>query len=536
MPPRTYRDLTPEQLAELDELITPRAPVPPLPIGATASNEPPIRANIGEARFLDAPGSGIRDDLLQMEVGGELPDEAWLDSLIASPPQTPRQPMLSAGGPGGTFSGADTPEARQLIKQRGLQVTEQQAPSDDELLNALTSERQASMPELGATDELDELIRAEGASMDREQADAARPPAPQRQSREEALRGMLQAPTRAQGGLAFLFDALLGTNTQDNVQQRQRSYEGAMAQARMQGIQAGERSDERAADREMTDARLGLTMRGQDLADARAAESRTAAERRAEQADKRIREENALGRDAAMERARLIAQGRARTEAPALTPEEESAGVSGFLQQQANASEAETNAYLAGKTEGISPAKLERLRANHSQYKTLSPQQRGEVVKTGLGRTGGALDREEPARLEARNSLLAQHAAIKEASEAWAAMTPQARQVVARVGGGDSTAASLARSAMLSTEDQARAAKIQALANALIKAQSGASVTANEWRRVATEIGLPQDAVSLFNSPASIDAWLKKSRDGFRAVRNSTLQTYKGLFDDMEQP
>lgn len=545
MPPRTYRDLTPEQLAELDELITSHAPVPRLPVGATASSEPPWRADIGDARFTDAPPSQIRDDLLQMEIGGEDPDEAWLDSLIASPPQTPRQPMLSAGGPGGTFSGADTPEARQLIASRGMQVTQQQAPSDDELLNALTSERQASMPELGADDELDGLIRAEGAAMDREHETAAGargnglPGGYPRQSREDALREMLQPPTRAQGGLAFLFDALLGTqngSALENVQRRQQSYEGAMAQARMQDIQAGERSDERAADRELTDARLGVTMRGQDLADARAEQARAQQLSLAERTDQRIREENEKNRTAAGERARLIAQARARGEAPALTPQEESAGVAGFLQQQANVSEAEADAFLAGKTEGISPAKLERLRANHSQLKTLSPQQRGDVIKTGLGRTGGTLDREEPARLEARNSLLAQHAAIKEASEAWAAMTPAARQVVARVGGGDSTAASLARSAMLSTEDQARAAKIQALANALIKAQSGASVTANEWRRVATEIGLPQDAVALFNSPASIDAWLKKSRDGFRAVRNSTLQTYKGLFDDMEQP
>jgi hypothetical protein len=535
MPPRTYRDLTPEQLEELDSLITPHERVPPLPVGATAAREPAWngRVSIGDARIHDAPGSGIRDDLLQMEVGGEPDEEAWLDSLIASPPQAPR--ALSAAGPGGaTFEGVDTPQGRALVQARGMQVTS--APTDDDLLEALASQRPATMPQLGADDELDGLIRAEGAAMDREQAAAARPPASPRKSREDALREMLQAPSRGQVWGAALGDALFGGHAVDSVNARAQQYQGALAQARMQDIQAGERGDERAADREMTDARLGVTLRGQDLADARAAESRDAAERRAEQADKRIREEGALGRDAAMERARMYAQGRARTEAPALSPEEERAGMAGYLSQQANTSVPEAEAYLAGQTEGMAPAKLERLRANHSQIKTLSPQKRGDVMATGLGRTGGAQDREEPARLEARNSLLAQHAAIKEASEAWAAMTPKAREVVARVGGGDSTAASLARSAMLSSEDQQRAAKIQALANALIKAQSGASVTANEWRRVATEIGLPQDAVSLFNSPASIDAWLKKSRDGFRAVRNSTLQTYKGLFDDMEQP
>jgi len=533
MPPRSrYRDLTPEQLEELDALITPRAAVPALPASATASSEPSWAADIGEARLLDAPGSGVRDDLLQIELGDEQPDEAWLDSLIANPPQAPR--ALSAAGPGGaSFDGIDTPQARELVKSRGMGVTS--APTDDELLDGLASERPATMPELDTGDGLDELIAQQSAAMDREQQGAPRAAEP-RQSREQALAELIQPPTRAQGGLALLFDALLGTNTLDNVNGRAQQHKNALAQARMQDIQAGERSDERAADREMTDARLGVTLRGQDLADARAAQSRDWERQRAEQVDQRIREEGDKSRTAAGERARMMAQARARGEAPALTPEEESAGVAGFLAQQANASEDEAKAYLAGKTEGIAPGKLERLRVNHAQLKTLSPQKRGDVIATGLGRAGAAQDKEEPARLEARNALLGQHAAIKEASEAWAKMSPKARQVIARVGGGDSWAASTARSAMLSDEDQARAAKIQALADALIKAQSGASVTANEWRRVATEIGLPQDAVSVFNAPSSIDAWLKKSRDGFRMVRDSTLSTYKGLFDDMEQP
>jgi hypothetical protein len=301
----------------------------------------------------------------------------------------------------------------------------------------------------------------------------------------------------------------------------------------MQDVAAGEKAQQAAADRGMADERLRLTLRGQNLTDARAEQSRKQQLDLAERSDKRIREESALSRAAAMERARVMAAAR---EGPVLTPQDENAQLSGYLQQQANVSKAEADAFAAGQTAGITPTKLERMEATASQFKTLPPAKRNDVITQGLGRAAMQQDKEEPLRLEARNTLLAQHQAIKEASEAWNALDNKAKQVVARVGGGDSWLGNTARYAMLSDEDQARAAKIQALADSLIKAQSGASVTANEWRRVATEIGLPQDAVSIFNSPASIEAWLQKSRDGFRQVRDSTLQTYKGLFDGMEQP
>jgi hypothetical protein len=546
MPSRKLRDLTPEELAELqEEGLGPRARVPKLP-GAQASSERPWRARMptaSDVRFLDAPTSGIRDDLLSIELGDEEDDpgaNAWLDQLIGNPPQTPRQPQVSAAGPGGTYSGGDTPEARELIKSRGMQVTS--PPSDDELLEALTAERPATMPELDDGATLDDLIRSEGKTMDREQAEAARPPAPPRQSREDALRGTLQAPTRAQGWLSVLADTLYGGNAVDNVNARAQQYQGAMAQARLQDVAAGERSDERAADREMTDARMALTQRGQDMADARAGESRELRWLLEQERDKRVREEGAKGRDAAMERTQVNAASRAAGEAPPVSAEEAQAGTAAFLAAQANVPKAKARAFIAGQTDDLTPEEIERLEVNHDQWKIMSPKKRQDVLAGGMRREGATPDALDAAaqrkqqdpekRLAARNELLGQHASIKEASEAWRAMSPTAKQVMARVGGGDSTFASATRSAMLSPEDQARAAKIQGLANALIKAQSGASVTANEWRRVAKELGLPEDAFSVFNSPASIDAWLKKSRDGFRMVRDSTLQTYQGLFDE----
>lgn len=507
--PRTYRDLTDEELEELAADFPARAPVPPLPVDAPAS-----RMEIGPITMAG--------------------DDAWLDELIARPDAAPAPPQLSAAGPGGAFAGPDTPEARALIQQRGMSPTS--PPSDDELLDPSAFDRPPTMPDVEGESWLDELIAQQGAAMDHE--GAAEPPgrpvagAP-RQSRADAVLESMQAPTRMQGLAAAIGDAFFGGDRMGGVQARQRAFQTALAQARLQDIAAGERGEEREADRALTDARLGVQLRGQDLADRRAAASLTSAERRAELADQRQRELQTQRDKAAMERAQVMAQGRARNEAPALSPEQERAGLAGYLSEQANTSEAEAQAYLAGKTDGIAPGKLERLRITDSQLKTLPPAKRADVIAQGMGRAGARRDQDEPKRLEARNELLAQHAAIDEASKAWKAMSPQARQILAKVGGGDSWLASTARSAMLSDADQAHAAKLQALANALIKAQSGASVTANEWRRVATEVGLPQDPISIFNSPASIEAWLEKSKNSFRRVRDSTLSTYRDLFDDM---
>lgn len=519
MPPR-YRDLTEE---EIDELIAsgeipgdlPRASVPRLPSSGARDAASPYRVDIGEAQLLDAvPGA----------------NEAWIDELIGRPEPAPT--MLRAAGPGGGFMGEDTPQARALIQQRGMQPTT--PPSDDELLDPSAYQRPAAMPDVQDDDWLDALIGQEGAEMDREQAAASSAPAQQRRSREDELLELLSPPTRMQGIAALIGDAFLGGDRVSQVQGRQRGYEGALAQARMQDVAAGEKAAESAADREMADARLGVTLRGQDLADARSAASLSSAERRAEMADQRQRELQTQRDAAAKERAQIIAAARARGEAPQLSPQEERAGLANYLAGEANTSLPEAEAYLAGKTEGLAPGKAERLRGIDAQLKTLPPAQRATTMAQALGRVSADRDRKEPERLESRNELLALHRKVNEAEAAWKAMSDKDKRVLATVGGGDSWLASTARDAMLSAQGQKLAASIQALADMQIKLQSGASVTANEWRRVATEIGLPKDAFSPFNATDSIDSWIKKSKDGFRDTYDSTLSTYPDLFDGMQ--
>lgn len=535
MPPRTFRDLTEEELQELQASLTPRAAVPPLPLGGASRGGAPWRVQMGSASILDE----IDDDLLKIEPGGDDSDtDAWLDDLMAAPPSAPARPMLSAAGPGAKFTGEDTPQARALVQQRGMQITS--PPTDDELLDPSAFQRSSTMPELDDGMTIDDLIAAEGQAMDREQQAAAQPGGPGQQaaprSRYDEMLELLQPPTRMQGIAAALGDAFFGGNRSEGLQQRQRAREGALAQARMQDIAAGERADEQAYDRSMADARLGVTMRGQDLADARAAAGLRSAEQRAEQADQRQRELQTQRDAAAMERAQIMAQGRARNEAPELSPEQERAGLANYLAGEANTSLAEAETYLAGKIEGLAPGKAERLRGIDAQLKTLPPAQRATTMAQAMGRTGARRDQDEPKRLEARTDLLSLHRKIKEASDAWRNMSEKDKRVLATVGGGDSWLASTARDAGLSEQGQVQAAAIQALADMQIKLQSGASVTANEWRRVATEIGLPKDAFSPFNSPATLGAWLQKSVDGFRDTQKSVLATYSDLLDDMEEP
>jgi hypothetical protein len=549
MPPRTFRDLTEEEIEELERDLAPRAAVPRLPVGAMASTAgaAPWQVSLGSARFLDDPApyldieaGGL--DILGDAGAGDPEKDAWLDELIGRPEPAPPRPMLSAAGSGGTFTGQDTPEARELIKQRGMQVTAQPPPSDDDLLEALTSQRPATMPELGGDDGwLDELIGQQGAAMDREQPAASAASAPlaapaQRRSREDELIELLAPPTRMQGIAAAIGDAFFGGERTAQVQGRQRGYEQALAQARMQDVAAGERSDERAADREMMDARMGITMRGQDLANERGIENRDLRRQLAEQSDRRLRELETQREGAALER---TAKSRADAGAPTSTPEELSAGVAGLLAQQANVSRDAAVAFVAGRTEGIPPEELERLQVTHDQWKIMSPKKQQEVLAAGLRREGATPDsiaaanekkRADPkVRLELKTGIDEVGRDIARAARAWAKMSPQARKAfVSLVPEGNFESA--IRQGLMTPEEQRYASDVQALANGLVKQRAGSAVTGSEWKRVAGEIGFPMNDWAVFNSPEVIGHWIDRAKQGWVGRVKNTRSEYGDLW------
>ena len=167
--PDLFAALTPEQVAEMQrEFANGRQPVPKLPVRGVRA---PWRVNVGDILFhdspTDAPGGPDTIELNRMylpetRITADAPGatsaapapeqspspeedpsakDAWLNELIGRPPAQPGRSMISGSGPGGQFTGEDTPEARALMKSRGMQVTSQGAPTDDQLLNPLASDR-----------------------------------------------------------------------------------------------------------------------------------------------------------------------------------------------------------------------------------------------------------------------------------------------------------------------------------------------------------------------------------------------------------
>lgn len=528
MPPRTYRDLTDEELEELlqDELVA-SAPVAPLPTSARAA-APAYRMEIGDIQ-MRGPGS----------------DEAWLDELIASPPQTPQRPMLSAAGAGGTFAGEDTPQARALIQQRGMHVTEQPPPSDDELLEGLASERPATMPDLGEQDAwLDELIGQQGAAMDREQAAASAPAAAPRRSREAQLAELFAPPTRAQGFAAILGDALFGGNNVAALNARGAQRQNALAQARMQDVAAGERSEERAADRQMMDERLRLTMRGQDLASARGQENLDLRRQLAGQTDARLRELETQREGAAMDRTKVRAAALAAGEAPPVSAEDAQAGTASFLAAQANVPKAKAKAFLAGQTDDLTPEEIERLEVNHDQWKIMSPKKRQEVLAGGMRREGSTPDQIEADRKKQQQNVK-QRADLKEsvdeigrtiaaAKSAWKRMSPNAQKAFASLASGGF--AGTIKQGLLTPDEQKSAAAVQALANGLVKNLGGSAVSATEWGRIAGSIGFPVNDYSPFNSPEGISDWIERTERGLMGRVKAVESEYGDLWGDDAAP
>jgi hypothetical protein len=571
MPPRTFKDMTPEELAELQAEFAPGSRrgaarrgfntsskgVARLPQQAMAANAP-WRVDIGEALMLD----DVQPDPLDIEAGGldlvpasrmdvgpmQMGGTDFIAELIRNPPQTPRQPQISGSGPGGaSFDGPDTPEARELIKSRDMRITT--PPTDDDLLGALVSERPATMPELDAGGSIDDLIALESAGMDQEQQAAlqaryAQAFPQQRMTREQALGDAGEGPTRMQGIAALIADAFTGSNNLDKLAERGAQARQARAAARIGDITAGERAEDREAQRELTNeltrARLGVTTRGQDLRAETQEESLAARRARGEQVDARIVSEGALNRGSADVRADKNLQARM---GPQLSPEDQNRALAAQLAADANVSPAKALAYVAGQpTADTTPEELAKLEQFHSRQKALGPIAQQDVLKNTQKREAGTPDAvdaaaakkklDPEARLKLRTELGDTKASVTSAIVGWESLSPRARKVLVSVGNATDANSLLnaLQKASLSGEEQAAAANTWRLVNELIKARSGAAVTNQEMVRLANEAGLPAAGwTSLVTSPQVMHNWLGKLREAAIRRRKAVQAEYDGM-------
>jgi hypothetical protein len=219
-----------------------------------------------------------------------------------------------------------------------------------------------------------------------------------------------------------------------------------------------------------------------------------------------------------------------------MTPEQRQAALAGVFATQANVPRDQALAFLAGNKEGIAPDALERLENFRGQFQLLGHKQQGDVIKANIGREASNPDtvwraneakKSDPkALLALKNEIDEKAADIRAARTAWANMSQDAKNAIAKYGGSGSSVSKLIRDMSMSDQDRAYAAELQNLANALIKAQSGAAVSEGEWGRLATRMGFAQSDFDVMNSPATLDNWLKRMTAGVVQLKRNAVGVY----------
>lgn len=219
-----------------------------------------------------------------------------------------------------------------------------------------------------------------------------------------------------------------------------------------------------------------------------------------------------------------------------MTPEERQSALAGVFAAQTNIPKAQVAAYLAGNREGMDPAIIERLQNAEGNWKLMDNKHRQTALTAAFGREGSNVDtvwraneskKSDPkALLALKNEIDDKVSDLKAARAAWAKMSPEARQAMAKYGGAQGTLSKMIKDMSMSEQDRMYASEIQNLANALIKAQSGAAVSEGEWGRLASRMGFAEGQFDVMNSPATIDNWLKRMSDAAVRLKQNAVAVY----------
>lgn len=219
-----------------------------------------------------------------------------------------------------------------------------------------------------------------------------------------------------------------------------------------------------------------------------------------------------------------------------MTPEERQSALAGVFAAQTNIPKAQVASYLAGNREGMDPSVIERLQNAEGNWKLMDNKHRQTALTAAFGREGTNVDtvwraneskKSDPkALLALKNEIDDKVDDLKAARAAWAKMSPEAKQAMAKYGGAQGTLSKMIKDMSMSEQDRMYASEIQNLANALIKAQSGAAVSEGEWGRLASRMGFAEGQFDVMNSPATIDNWLKRMSDAAVRLKQNAVSVY----------
>jgi hypothetical protein len=222
-----------------------------------------------------------------------------------------------------------------------------------------------------------------------------------------------------------------------------------------------------------------------------------------------------------------------------MTPEERQSALAGVFAAQTNVPKATVAAYLAGNREGMDPAVIERLQNAEGNWKLMDNKHRQTALTAAFGREGSNVDtvwraneskKNDPkALLALKNEIDEKASDIRAARNAWAKMSPEAKQAMARYGGAQGSLSKMIKDMSMSEQDRMYASEIQNLANALIKAQSGAAVSEGEWGRLASRMGFAEGQFDVMNSPATIQNWLDRMTEAAIRMKKNAIAVYEPL-------
>lgn len=220
------------------------------------------------------------------------------------------------------------------------------------------------------------------------------------------------------------------------------------------------------------------------------------------------------------------------------------AGDAALLAAHANVTKEQAEAFLAGGEVAVPPDRLEALKIGKGLLDGGSLD-RGKASLNTFNREGANPDKvattnqikaSDPKVITPiRNELLEQQSSITAAINGWKSMSPRARDLFVKTGGGDpSMLANAVKSGLMSPQEQSAAGAIWALANTQIKKFAGSAVTGSEWGRQAKDIGLADNNADIFNSPQRMGDWLQKAANVYRRVKKSYEVSYPDLWKGMQ--